>query len=89
MPTFAVVDKSGAVVNRIVLNDLASWTPDDGYSVVEEKSGAMEIGGSLLRGQYTAPKRQAPTLSAPPELTPAQKLALIGLTVADLKSLLK
>jgi hypothetical protein len=90
MATYAVVDEIGNVVNRIVLDDIETWTPEEGHSIVEEKESTFEIGGTIEDGQYTPPK--APDPVTPPKaqpLTPAEKLAATGLTVADLKALLK
>jgi hypothetical protein len=91
MTTYAVVAQDGTIVNRIVLDDPKAWTPEDGHSIVEEKSFALEIGGLLKGGKYTPPKAILTSLvKPPPAMAPAEKLlAATGLSVAELKALLK
>jgi hypothetical protein len=90
MATYAVLDASGNIINRIVLDDVNAWTPEDGHSIVEEKTSPLEIGGSMKGGKYVPPKAPASVpIKVAPAFTPAEKLAATGLTVADLKALLK
>lgn len=61
MPTFAIIDLASAeIVNRIVLDDPESWTPDDGHSIVEETTQIFEIGGHYQDGEYEPPPAPAP-----------------------------
>lgn len=61
MSTFAVIDTStGAILNRIALDQDSDWTPDDGHSIVEETAAVLEIGGTYLSGVYTPPSHQEP-----------------------------
>jgi hypothetical protein len=110
MKTYALVDASGTIINRVVLSRVfetvlltggvggsggdggnsPEWSPPEGCTVVEETTTPLEIGGTIKSGKYTPPK--APDPVTPPKaqpLTPAEKLAATGLTVADLKALLK
>jgi len=64
MANFAVVDSAGQVINRIVLDEGADWSPEDGHSIVEDTATSMEIGGSLIKGKYTPPYREPPIAAA-------------------------
>lgn len=67
MSIYAIVEtSSGAVVNRVLLDDPADWSPPDGCFAVEELD-PMEIGGTYVDGIYTPP----PKPESPPEPVPA------------------
>lgn len=70
MSNYAVVDASGNIVNRIVLDDPKAWTPPEGYSVHEETKTSYEIGATLIDGIY----KPLPVPPAPPP-APAQILS--------------
>jgi hypothetical protein len=56
MSTFAIVETAtGAILNRIVLEQDSDWTPQDGHSIVEETGDVLQIGGTYLSGTYTPP----------------------------------
>lgn len=58
---YAVVTKaSGAIVNRIVLDDIAGWPVPDGNILVPETGETLEIGGTVLAGVYAPPVRPLP-----------------------------
>jgi hypothetical protein len=83
MRNVPVIDKDGTVVNVVVLDDESLWAPPEGCTLGPE-GGNM---GDVWDGQsYTRPP-PVPR-EKPPEKTPVEKLAAIGLTPADLKALL-
>jgi len=56
----ALVDPSGAIVNVVVLDDEAQWTPPEGLSVVRDDSNVAAIGGTYIDGQFTKPPQPDP-----------------------------
>lgn len=58
MDTYALVDGSGTIVNRIVAS--AEWTPPTGLLVMAEADTFYEIGGTYRDGVYTPPPRPEP-----------------------------
>lgn len=65
MAIYAVTDAAGLIVNRIVLEKGADWTPEAGQAIVAETDAAFAIGGSIVNGVYAPPA----TPSAPPAPT--------------------
>lgn len=63
MTNYAVVDGSGVIANRIILDDPTSWAPPEGCTIIVEQDGApvYEIGGTLVGGVYNPP----PPMPAP------------------------
>lgn len=59
----ALLDSNGAVVNVIVVDDPATYTPPEGYGAAADLDGLAEIGGSYREGAF-APVPATP--SAPP-----------------------
>lgn len=58
MSTFALVeDATGAVVNRIVLDDPEEWTCPEDHHLVEETGSHFEIGGTIVGDVFTPPTR--------------------------------
>jgi hypothetical protein len=56
MATFAVIDEaSGEIVNRIVIDDPPA---PEGFIIVNDTASPMAIGGSYVKGVYTAPPQQ-------------------------------
>jgi hypothetical protein len=75
MATYAVLDASGNIINRIVLDDISAWIPEAGHSIVEEKGSPFEIGGTLVKDVYTPPYREPlPELPPPPARILSQDL---------------
>ncbi|MGN8547684.1 hypothetical protein ACQPTN_24080 [Bradyrhizobium sp. 13971] len=62
MTTF-VIDPQGNIVNAIVLEDGAEWTPPEGLTIA---TGDFAIGGKLVGGVYTAPPAPAADPLPPP-----------------------
>lgn len=92
MSIYAVVETStGAILNRIVLDQDSDWTPEDGHSIVEETTAVLEIGGKYVGGIYTPPVRPdpepMPALPCPQSISDRQffqQLAVAGIiTEAD------
>jgi hypothetical protein len=55
MPTYAVVNGAGAIINRIVLDNEAGWSVPAGFTVHLETDQTFEIGGTMIAGVYTPP----------------------------------
>ena len=93
MNNYAIVDASNLVVNVIVWDGIAPWAPPVNCVpfIIPTESPAA-IGWTYLAGEFHAPDIDASeaTPAAPPARprTPAEKLAVAGLTVDDLKALL-
>ncbi|WP_322008277.1 hypothetical protein [Paraburkholderia tropica] len=58
---YAIVE-NGIVVNIVVWDGSASWTPPEGTTAVEvsDKTGAAHIGGTFNNGQFSAPPEDSP-----------------------------
>lgn len=84
MKRYALVDQDGTIVNRIVLDDVNSWKPDEGFIIVEETT-SLEIGGRLVDGKYTPPKSDPlPELPFILSVTPRQaRIALLQAGLLD------
>ncbi|MCD9821216.1 hypothetical protein [Bradyrhizobium japonicum] len=65
MTTLAVIDSTGTIVNRVVIEGDA-WTPPEGCTTVEETDTPFAIGGTYIDGIYTPP----PSPPAPPPINP-------------------
>ena len=78
--------KDGVVINVVALGEKAAWDPPKDC-ILGPPGGNV---GDLFDGKvYTKPVEQEPKQPpAPPPKTPEEKLAIIGLTVAELKTLL-
>lgn len=86
MANYALVNASGLIVNRIILNDPSSWEIPGGLSLMEETDIHLMIGGTYLDGDYTPPLQPEPPGPPVPTITKAQALLyllLIGKTEAD------
>jgi hypothetical protein len=83
MNTYALIDASGLIVNRAVVNDINAWSVPDGFTAVEDQG--YDIGGSLVGGVYTPPP-QAPVVPiAPPTfIVVSQRQARLALLNAGL-----
>ncbi|WP_050384572.1 hypothetical protein [Bradyrhizobium pachyrhizi] len=82
MTTF-VVDASGNIINAVVLEDGAAWSPPDGCSIA---TGEYAVGGTLIGGVYTAPPASVVPIDAHPvvAVTPRQaRLALLAAGLLD------
>lgn len=79
MKTLVIIDSSGAIINRVVVEDKSNWSPADGLTAIEETT-PMAIGGTYLKGAYTPPPSLTqPELSPITAVTPRQaRLALLG-----------
>lgn len=88
MAVYAVVDGNGLIINRIVLAKVADWTLVGGLSIVPETDQPLEIGGSNVGGKYTPPVQAPPPQKGTDTRPPLEKLADIGLSPADLKTML-
>ena len=80
MTTYAVSDKNGLIINRIVLDDQKSWTLPDGYSLHQEIGTSYEMGGKFVGDIYTPP----PTLivTSPLSLDPIDAWDAVTLKIA-------
>lgn len=86
MAIYAVVDRTGVIINRAIVDDPATWTAPDGFDAIEELE-PMQIGGRYADGVYTPPPQPDP----PPPLVPAsisdrqffQQLAIDGIITQD------
>ena len=89
--TYAIIDSTGLVINIIEWDGKPPWHPPDGCTAVKFAGGAA-IGWTYAKGEFTPPpepsKSDIAPIEAPPELSPAEKLAAVGLTVDDLRALL-
>jgi hypothetical protein len=66
MSTYAVIDGSGLIVNRVVLDDPGGWQAPAGTTSVLETTTVYEIGGTYIAGVYTPPP--PPPLNPPPSV---------------------
>jgi hypothetical protein len=83
MQNYAVLDPSGNIVNRIVLDVVADWPLPAGQSIVAEAGSPYAIGGTLIGGVYTAPA-VAPAQSPPvPSETILSQDLMAQFTAAD------
>lgn len=60
MAIYAVIDTSGTIINRIVLDDLSIWTPEPTHTIVLEPTTGYHIGATLIDGVYTPPPEYTP-----------------------------
>jgi hypothetical protein len=82
MPTYALVDTTSTVTNRIVLDDPAAWSVPEGYTLVLETTD-FEIGGTYSNGVYVPPPAPpTPIAPVPKSVTPKQ--ARLALSAAGL-----
>lgn len=70
MSNYVLVDTSGNIVNRIVLNNPAAWTVPTGFTLVADNG--YDIGGTYINSVYTPPA-STPT-PAQPQLLMSQDL---------------
>jgi hypothetical protein len=88
MKNYAIIDSTNTVINVVVWDGKPPWTPPDGcIAVAIPKDSSAGIGGTYVDGEFIAPPQPEPP-APPASLTPAEKLAKSGLTVAELKELL-
>lgn len=52
MTNYALIDSNGTIVNRIVIDDIASYSIPDGHRIIEESNTALEIGASFIGDVY-------------------------------------
>jgi hypothetical protein len=88
MAIFAVVDSAGVILNRIILDEAASWDAETGHTLVEEIGPPLNIGGSFIDGVHTPPMEQttAPPASAPAAISDRQffqQLAVEGIITEE------
>jgi hypothetical protein len=74
MTIYAVVDGSGSIINRVVLDDLTAWPVPDGCSLQGEIDTIYSVGGTLIDGVYTPPPAPPLTLPAQPQTILSQDL---------------
>jgi len=88
MKNYAIIDSTNTVINVVVWDGKPPWTPPDGcIAVAIPKGSSAGIDWSYNNGEFSAPPQPDPP-EPPASLTPAEKLAASGLTVAELKELL-
>ena len=88
--TYAIIDATGLVINIIEWDGKPPWQPPEGCIAIKLTGGAG-IGWTYANGEFTPPPEPPapPEPTDPPsELSPAKKLAAVGLTVDDLRALL-
>ena len=88
----AIIDATGLVINVIEWDGKPPWQPPEGCIAIKLTGGAG-IGWTYANGEFTPPPEppappEPPSDAAAPELSPAEKLAAVGLTVDDLRALL-
>jgi len=84
-----VVIRDGTVENICEWDGESTWTPPPGTTVELAEGITVGIGWQWNDGQPIDPNPPSPSPLPPTqELTPAQKLAAVGLTSDDLKQLL-
>lgn len=66
MAIYAVVDDTGAIINRIILDNPSDWQIPAGQSITAEADIVLEIGGTFVDGVYTPPP-PAPVIEFPPQ----------------------
>lgn len=87
MKNYAIINSTNTVINVVVWDGKPPWTPPSGcIAVAIPKSSSAGIGWTYANGEFIAPLQHEPEPVV--ELTPAEKLAKSGLTVAELKELL-
>ncbi|WP_447867172.1 tail fiber assembly protein [Rahnella bonaserana] len=83
MSNFAIVE-SAVVVNIVIWDGVAEWSPNPGQTAVEVKDGnEVGIGYSFIDGKFVAPVQPAPTqeeLTAEAKKQKAQILQTINET---------
>ena len=88
MKNYAIIDSTNTVINVVVWDGESPWTPSQDCIVVAiPEDSSAGIGWTYVDGEFIAPPRPEPPAPSAP-LTPAEKLAASGLTVAELKELL-
>jgi hypothetical protein len=86
MKNYAIIDSTNTVSNVVVWDGKPPWTPPQDCAAVAIPKGSAGIGWTYVDGEFIAPPQPDPEPVV--ELTPAEKLAAPGLTVAELKELL-
>jgi hypothetical protein len=87
MKNYAIIDATNTAINVVVWDGKPPWAPPNGcIAVAIAKGSSAGIGWTYANGQFIAPPQPDPEPVV--ELTPAEKLAASGLTVAELKELL-
>ncbi|MEH2513931.1 hypothetical protein V1291_005285 [Nitrobacteraceae bacterium AZCC 1564] len=76
MPTYAIVEVSGAITNNIILDEGSVWQAPEGCSIIVNDDQVYRIGGTLIDGVYTAPVTEAQPLPASALPKTATKLGL-------------
>src|SRR6266446_8556951 len=80
MVNYAISDKNGSIINRIVLDDLNSWNLPDGYLLHQEIGTPYEIGGKFIGDVYTPPATNI--ANPPPKVDPIDSWDLVSLKIA-------
>ncbi len=81
----ALLDSDGSVVNVIVVDAPAVYTPPDGYVAVKDHDEAAEIGGSYSNGAFSPPPPPAPPPAKGPSDYPLSDRQLrIGLIASGI-----
>ena len=81
MKTLAVVDVNGLIVNRVVVDDISTWSAPAGFTTATETS-PMQIGATYINGVYT-PLPTPPT--PPPNYTALATAALLSSDMTALR----
>lgn len=85
---YAII-RNGLVENVCEWDGESTWAPPDGTTVEAAETITVGIGWQWNGGQPIDPNPPTPPPLPPTQdLTPAQKLAAVGLTSDDLKQLL-
>jgi hypothetical protein len=72
MADHVVIDGKGNIINSIVLEDGARWSPPEGCMVAV---GEYEIGGTYISGVYTPPPAPPPPPLPPATILPQDLMA--------------
>jgi hypothetical protein len=70
MAIYGVIDATGIIDNRIVLDDPDQWDAPAGHTIVEETDDPLAIGGTYIDGVYTPPPSPPPPEPMPPTAQP-------------------
>lgn len=83
MSIYVLLDSAGAIINRVVITDIAEWLVPEDHTLAPD--AGYEIGGKIVGGNYTPPAPiEAPITLAPVSVSPRQaRLALLGAGLLD------
>lgn len=86
MANYALVDATGLIVNRILLDNIGGWTAPIGLTAQIEPPSGYQIGGTLVGGVYTAPAQPTVPPSVPSSISDRQffqQMAVQGIITQD------